>query len=200
MANPHWTHADHLLTITGAPDPLITLAEAKAHLEVSDTDRDTMITSLVAAASAMIDGYDAMTGKAINEQTAAFSIPTAPTGHVHLPIFPVKSLTSVAYYDTDNVSQTINVANFRLVANEDYAWIENIPSFSWPAVYDRHDAITFTLLCGFAETPEPLKHAAKLMVGHWFENREAASEKSVKAIDWAVEALVGRYRKGWIGA
>lgn len=200
MPNPHWAQADHLLQVTAAPDPLLTLAEAKAHLEISDNDRDAFITSLVAAASVMLDGHDGMVGKAINTQVAVVSYRVPPADHIHLPIVPVRSLQGVTYYDTSNVQQTINVNQFSLVANEDYAWLEPVAGFTYPALYDRHDAISFTLQCGFAETPEPIKHAARLMVGHWFENREAASEKSVKAIDWAVETLVGRYKKGWIGA
>lgn len=200
MANPHWVHSDHLLVVTGAPDPLLTLTEAKDHLEIDHSDKDTLITSLVAAASAMLDGYDGMTGKTIAEQTVAYSIRQFPGRKLNIPVYPVKSLTSVSYYDEANEQQTIDVANFRLLSNEDYATLDLIEGYSLPTLYDRQDAITFTLLCGFAAIPEPIKHAARLMVGHWFENREAASEKSVKAIDWAVEALVGRYRKGWIGS
>lgn len=200
MANPHWVHSAHLIDVTGAPASLITLAEAKDHLEIDHTDKDAFITALVAAASQMIDGYDGMIGKTVGEQTIAYSISDTPPDHIDLPVFPVKSLQSVSYFDTGGNPQTINVNNFRLVGNEDYAWLETVDGFTWPTVFDRHDAITFSLLCGFAEVPEAIKHAVKLMVGHWFENREAASEKSVKAIDWAIEALAGRYRKGWIAA
>lgn len=200
MANPHWVHSDHLLVVTAAPDPLLTLAEAKDHLEIDHTDKDALITSLVAAASQMIDGYDGMTGKAINTQTIKVSYRNAPGDHIDLQVFPVRALQAVSYFDETNTQQTINVNQFTLVSNEDYAWLEPIDGFTYPTLFDRADAISFTLQCGFAETPEPIKHAARLMVAHWFENREAASEKSVKSIDWAVDALIGRYKKGWIGS
>lgn len=200
MAKSCWIPTDYLVSVTSGPASLITLAEAKAHLEIADTDRDTMITSLVAAASAMVDGYDGMVGKSIGEQTVTFSIENAPADCICLPLFPVKSITSVSYYDEAGDVQTIDVANFRLIGNEDYTTIEVVDGFTWPTLFERQDALTFTLLCGFAETPEPIKHAVKLMVGHWLENREAASEKRIEAIDWAVQALVGRYRKGWIAA
>lgn len=200
MANPHWVHTDHLLVVSGAPSPLVTLAECKDHLEIEHTDKDTFITALALAASQMIDGYDGLVGKAVAEQTVKYSIQTPPSDHIHLPIFPVKSLTSVSYYDSAGNVQAIDVNNFRLIGNEDYAWLEAVEGFTWPTVFDRHDAITFTLLCGFSEVPQVIKHAALMLVAHWFENREAAAEKSVKAIDFAVDALVGRYRKGWIGA
>lgn len=199
MARPHWAHTAELVKVTVAPASLITLAEAKDHLEIDHTDKDTLITSLVAAASQMIDGFDGAVGKAIAEQTATYSIKRGED-YISLPVFPVKSLSGVSYFDASNVSQTIDTANFRLFGNEDGAWLETVDGFTWPTVFDRPDAITFTLVCGFAAVPEAIKHAVKLIVAHWFENREAASEKSVKSIDWAVDALIGRYKKGWIGA
>lgn len=192
--------AKPIIDVVAAPDPLLTLAEAKLQLEIDHSDRDTFIMALVAAASAMLDGFDGMIGKLVAEQTVDVSMPTASGNYVGLPVTPVQSLSAVSYYDADNVHQTININQFRLVGDEDRAWLETVEGFAWPAFYDRCDALTFTLVCGFPEVPEAIKHAARLMVGHWFENREAANEKDVRAIDMAVEALVGRYRIGWVGA
>lgn len=197
MANPHWVQPDHILTMTGAPDPLLTLAEAKAQLEYEDTDKDAYLTALIQAATDLLDGPDGMAGKAIAEQVWTYSLRTV-SGDVALPVFPVKSLESVSYYDIDNVAQDFDLSNVRLVANEDWAYVEILTA--WPALYDRADAITFTLQLGLAEVPEAFKHAARLMVAHWFENREAASDKSIRGIEFAVDALVNRYRTGWIGA
>lgn len=199
MANPHWTASTHLLTMTGAPDPLLTTAEAKAHLEYADSDRDTYIAALVSAATELLDGPHGMIGKAIGEQTWTFSIRAAPSGEIDIPVFPVKALEAVTYYDAANVSQVINVNQFRLVANEDYAFLEPVAGFVWPAVYDRADAITFTVQLGMAEVPAGVKQAAMLMVAHWFENREAVVTGTIsKPIEFAVESLVNRWRVGWV--
>lgn len=198
MANPHWTAPDHLLTMTGAPDPLVTLAEAKAHLEYADSDRDSYITALCAAATEMLDGPHGMIGKAIGEQVWTMALRNVPSGEIPIPIFPVKALQSVAYYDAANVSQTINVNQFRLVANEDYAYLEPVAGFTWPAVYDRADAITFTVQLGMAEVPKGIKQAALLMIANWFENREAVSDKAMMPVPFAVEALINRWRVGWV--
>ena len=201
VPNPHWTHTAHLLNVTGAPTSLVTLTEAKDHLEIDHSDKDTFITSLVAAASQMIDGYDGMVGKTVGEQTVTYSLADTPPVHIDLPVFPVKSLTSVSYFDTDGNSQTIDVASFRLVGNEDYAFLETVEGFQWPTTFDRHDAITFTLLCGFDTVPQALKHACLMLVAHWFENREDVLVGSIsKSIEMAVESLVNRYRKGWVAA
>ncbi len=200
MANPHWTAPTHLLTMTGAPDPLVTTAEAKAHLEYADSDRDAYIGALCSAASEMLDGPHGMIGKAINEQTWTFALRTVPTGQIEIPIFPVKALQAVTYYNANNVSQVINVNQFRLVANEDYAYLEPVAGFTWPVLYDRADAVTFTVQLGMSAAPAGLKQAALLLVSHWFENREAVSDKAMLPVPFALESLVNRWRVGWVAA
>jgi uncharacterized phiE125 gp8 family phage protein len=184
--------------MTGAPDPLITLAEAKAHLEYADSDRDSYITALCAAATAMLDGPYGMIGKAVGEQVWTYAMRYAPVGNVSIPVFPVKALQSVTYFDAANVSQTINVNQFRLVANEDYAYLEPVTGFVWPALYDRADAITITVQLGMPEVPAGIKHAALLMVSNWFENREAVADKAMLPVPFAIETLINRWRVGWV--
>ncbi|MBB4399716.1 MULTISPECIES: head-tail connector protein [Rhizobium/Agrobacterium group] len=41
----------------------------------------------------------------------------------------------------------------------------------------------------------PVKHAALLLVGHWFAFREAAAEKPPQAIAFGVDALVQPFRE-----
>ena len=200
MANPHWSNASHVLTMTGAPEPLVTLAEAKAHLEYADPDRDAYINSLIAAATEMLDGPESMIGKAVGEQVWTYAVRYAPTGVVQLPIVPVKALQEVTYFDADNVSQTINVNQFRLIANEDFAYLETVEGFTWPALYDRGDALTFTLQLGMAEVPAGIKHAALLLISNWFENREAVADKAMMPVPFAIDALINRWRIGWVGA
>lgn len=41
----------------------------------------------------------------------------------------------------------------------------------------------------------PVKHAALLLIGHWFNYREAAAEKPPQAIAFGVNALVQPFRE-----
>jgi len=198
--NPHWTLPVHVLTMTVAPDPLLTLAEAKAHLEYVDSDRDSYITALIAAVTEMIDGPEGMLGKAVGEQIWTYALRYVPTGIINIPLVPVKALRSVAYFDADNAEQEINVNQFRLVANEDFAYLEPVEGFTWPVMYDRGDAVTFELQLGMAEVPAGIKHAALLMLSNWFENREAVSDKAMMPVPFAVDTLLNRWRIGWLGA
>lgn len=191
---------DYLISVTAAPAALVTLAEAKAHCRVAHDDEDSLIEGYIAAASAMLDGFDGMIGKAIAQQTVRVSFQRTIGDEIELPVFPVQSLSSITYYDAANEQQTFDSANVRLVASEDYARINLVDGAAWPTLFERADAMSINVVCGFATVPAPIKHAALLMIGHWYENREAASEKNMQPIALAVDALVNRYRSGWIAA
>src|SRR5690606_3870606 len=47
--------------------------------------------------------------------------------------------------------------------------------------------------------PEPIKVAILLLVGHWYQNREAATAKSISELPYAVSALIAPYRRIEIG-
>ncbi|MFC5386578.1 head-tail connector protein [Aquamicrobium segne] len=43
--------------------------------------------------------------------------------------------------------------------------------------------------------PDPLKVAILLLVGHWYQNREATSSAGMASLPFAVEALIAPYRR-----
>lgn len=43
---------------------------------------------------------------------------------------------------------------------------------------------------GVPEVTETQRHAARLLIGHWYEHREAASEVSIVEVPFAVRLLI----------
>jgi len=43
--------------------------------------------------------------------------------------------------------------------------------------------------------PTPVRHAVLLLISHWFQNRDAASEKPTQAIQFGVDALLQPFRE-----
>jgi hypothetical protein len=50
-------------------EPVLTLADAKPHLRVDHNDDDSLITALIAAATARLDGRDGILGRWLRQQT-----------------------------------------------------------------------------------------------------------------------------------
>lgn len=193
----------YLLKRTAAPAAtVVTLATAKTHVRVDDTDSDTYLSSLLEVAS---DTVAEMAGKSLINQTWRMQLgPVTGDCPVYLPYAPVVSITSISYFDAADSSQTADTADYALKGDDDRAWLVPAGTGVWPDMYDRPDALTITYLAGYgtgpSNVPANLKHAALLLVGHWFENREATADRSSlpEKIKFAVEDLVNQSRVGWV--
>lgn len=181
------------LTIDAASYP-VTLTEAKLACEVSFADDDNYLNDLIAAASGVIQEKS---GKQLITQTWTRTAPSA-CGKVQIEKRPLIAVTSMSYYDRDDASQTLDVANFYVYKSEDRAWIEPKDGFDWPDLYDRMDALSIVFTVGYASVPEELKQAILMLVRYWYDNRATATDRRHSEVPFGVETLVGLRRVGWV--
>lgn len=182
---------------TAAASNPVSLSEAKAHLRVDGTDEDTLISALIDAATNVVQEQ---TGRAMVAQTWDYQI-AKPVKRVMLPLAPVASITAMTYFDTDDAEQSLTVGDYYLFKGEDRAYVEPKDTTDWPSMEDRPDALKITFVAGpvAANILAPLKTAILLLLSHWFENREAASEKSIHEAPLAFDHIVSQQRLGWFG-
>jgi uncharacterized phiE125 gp8 family phage protein len=184
--------------VTAPENPLLSVAEARAHLRVTSTSEDDYIEALVDAATSHIDGYAGVLGRALLTQTWRQSFNDfPPVDEIRIALGPVQSVV-VTYYDPSDNEQTLASGDYHVVASASGPKIILRDGYSWPSTSDRPDAATIEWVCGYGDTsagvPAGIIHAAKLLVGHWFHNREAASEASMSEVPLAVSALLAPYR------
>ncbi len=189
---------DHIVSrVTAATGYPVSLADMKDHLRVDGADEDSLIESYISACAGMI-GPEGELGFALLTETWSESF-QSPNKDVYLRVLPVTGLVSVTYYDLDNAEQTASLPDFELYKSGDWAFVR---SDNWPGTYDRPDAITVTYQAGFGaepDVPDEIKQAIKLIVAHWYQNRESSSEKNLKEIPIAASHLLGLRRVGWYG-
>jgi uncharacterized phiE125 gp8 family phage protein len=183
-------------TIAPAEQP-VTREEVKLHCRVDHDDEDDLLTSLIAAASDYLDGPSGVLGRAIIEQEWVLELDAFPSRLV-LPIEPVQSVV-VKYIDDADVEQTVSGGDIVLInAPSAKTVLEWVDGFSMPSLGASRYPIRITINAGFgsaADTPDAIKVAIKMMVGHWYENREAAVVgMSVVDLPMAVNALLARWR------
>lgn len=166
-------------TLTTAPaTALISIEEARAHVRRDDSDDDAVLTSLIAVVMSHLDGVDGVLTRCLVRQEWAESMDDFPAGDVlPLTLSPAVSVTSIEYYDDQNALRTFASSNYTIHNGRAGAYVKLEKESSWPSTYDRDDAVTVTAIYGYgdaaANVPAVIKHAALLLLGHWYENREA---------------------------
>ncbi len=189
-------------------DPVVSLEEAKAHLRVDHDDDDDYIESLVAVATATIDGPNGWLGRCLVEQTLEWRGPSFGPCDGRLPYPPVLEIESVKYDDGAGAEQTVPDADYRLIGQPNQPRVVLEYGASWPSARCQDEAVRIRYTAGWpVETesegedavttwtgPAPIKHAVLLMVSELYENREAASDASRKELPFAVTALLSTFR------
>lgn len=189
--------------VTTAPsvEP-VTLAAAKMHLRRDDRDADgnlvdqpddDLVSSLISAARQHVEKY---CNARWAEQTLACRCDSF-ADFVRLPEGPLKSVTSIAYVDTDGETQTLDDAVYEVCRSGLEPSIMIKPGQTWPAIRSG-SFVTLTAVFG-GEVPPAIKVAILLFVGAWYENREeTAIGVSVAALPSSVatDALLCNFRRG----
>lgn len=217
----------HLAPVrVAAPAQLpVSLDEAKRHLRVDDADNDATISALIETATAYFDGRSGILGRALISQSWRMDIASpyynrAYRGDYHLgggdnfaggfglsravrlPLSPVRSISSVTYWDGANNSQTFGANAYTLLTDGRGSFLYLGNGFSWPGVYARPDSLSITFVAGYGDNPidvpAPIRHAILLMVGHLYENRQSvvvdASRVQAIELPQGAQALVAPYR------
>lgn len=172
----------------------ITLAEAKLHLRVDIDDDDSLILSLIDAATSACEH---LMGRAIMPQKWQLSACGFGAGVLVLQRPTVTAIDSFAYVDPSGATQTLAPVAYRLIIGSDYT-AAVVPAYntSWPAVMSQPDSVNVVFSCGYADAgnvPGPIKSWIKLMVGALYKNRELVTDKQVFTLGMA-DSLLDRYR------
>ena len=193
----------HRIELVTAPtsEP-ITITEAKNHMRVEHNDDDLVIANLINVAVNYVDA-SGMLGKAMITQTWSECFgPHVST--VRLSLGPVQSVSSIQYYDANNVLQTETLSNYYVIGTKGYVTIYPKSGFTWPTVFNREDAIKITYVIGYGDTaasvPATIKHALKMLVAHYYENREnELVGVNSKTLPFGIENLLNMERNSWYG-
>jgi uncharacterized phiE125 gp8 family phage protein len=186
---------------TAAPAAdLMTLAEAKKHCRVDHSEEDDVIAGLLAAATAWLDGYSGVLGRALINQTWRLNLSCWPACRIRLPLAPVSAITSIKYYNTANVQQTLGSSNYGLIEDALSPSAEWVFNASLPSLYERPDAIEVIFVAGYgpaaSDVPQAVIVAAKMLIAHLYENREPVNIGNITTnLPFAVDALIAPFRR-----
>lgn len=178
---------------TPPSEDVVSLAAVKAHLFVSDTESDTHLQGLIAAAAAACSIY---CGRGFGVATYVYTLDEFPANdeRVRLPVVPlVVDETEIGYVDEDGAAQTMDAADLLIGLRTG----QIAPAEYWPATrFNRPDAVTVTFQAGksAATLPKQAKQAILLTVGDWWANRGYVG--GAKQIPTAAMFLLDQLKSG----
>lgn len=192
-----------LICITPPSVDPITLAEAKSHLRVDISTDDTLISSYILAARDYVERI-CRPRVALLTQTWRYIADEWPKEDtVELRPYPLQSVSSIKYTDDAGVITTLASSNYVVDIYSEPGRVRLKSTSSWPST-------TLQVLNGFAiefvagfgaaasAVPEPLRQAIRMLVAHWYENREVMMTTTGpvnKQIEFAVMALCSPWRR-----
>lgn len=155
----------------------VSLDEAKDHLEITGTAKDTMITRLITVARTMCEAY---AGLSFVTQQRKIVMDYFPCGKIKIPYGPVQYIDSVTYIDSNGDEVELDPANYHLDNNGDLAklsYLEDGKFSAWPPTADEPNAVEIIYTAGYHDVsgiplPPVVKQAILMQVATLFENRQ----------------------------
>jgi hypothetical protein len=213
-----------LRLVVAASEYPLALSDAKAHLRVTDSTEDTLITALIIAATEWAEGYTNLRfctqtwEKTSNgfppvgrldlkqplvnlaglgfAQNGTSVLDALPLGRIEL-LAPLQSLVSVNYLDTTGNNQLLSGSAYQADLYTQPGFICPAWGLDWPVARLALNSVRVQFVVGFgaaAAVPLSIKQALLLLIGHLYLNREATSGFAISEIPYGVEALLARHR------
>lgn len=184
-----------LKLVTAPAEEPVTSAEAKAHLRVTTADEDTLIASLIIAAREFVENH---THRRLITQTWDWVLDSFSAHCLEVPHAPLQSVSSITYVDTAGATQTLGTSLYTVDAKTDPGRVQPAFGESWPSTREVLNAVTVRFIAGYglaASVPQAIKQAMLLLIGHWFENREAVVTGTISTgVQMTVDALLAPHR------
>ena len=182
--------------ITGAAvdqDTIITVADLKAHMRVTHTAEDTLISALRSAAISWVEEHCNIK---LGSYTARGYLPGFYNAYV--PIGPVTAFTEVKYQTTENTDYdsnltTLNASNWY---TDTISQPARIAFRDYPHTYEYAlNPVVVTFTAGYSTMPTPVLQAIRLLVAHMYENRQEEIVGTITTrLKFGLEALLNPFR------
>jgi len=149
----------------------VTLNQMKDWLSIDSTctEFDAMLTAQLPVARRMVED---LSGYKLGLSTVDFLFPSF-SGELWLEQGGVDAVTYVKYYDGKNELQTLETEAYVTQLVEQPAMVFPEYNYTYPVTYTRWDAVQVRVTTGATGYPQPLLTALRMIVAHWFENRQS---------------------------
>ncbi len=172
----------------------ISVNDAKDHLRVDLNDDDAYIQSLIDISVAMIEQYTRRFYRAADYKV---HLDQFPYDYIDLQFGGINEFTGIRYNDAAGTEVILPSADYDVDLKHEPARIYIAKSKTWPTTENAPNSVTISFSAGSENTDnieKPLVHAMKLLIGHFYENRQTVSDRVHYKMPMAIEYLINPYR------
>jgi uncharacterized phiE125 gp8 family phage protein len=179
----------------------VDLDSHKTHCRIDGSGEDLLLQSLHKAARQYVE---LMCGPLITQTWYQYEDKFPDGDALVLQLPNVQSVTSLKYTDEDNNETTFSTDNYSVDLNDNYdCKLVLKPDKDWPTdTLWPSSAIEIEFIAGYGDddedVPELLRSVIKLLVAHWYEERQPvaafAGISTVIPIPLTVDHLISNYR------
>lgn len=187
------------VSVAPTAEPL-SLVEARQHVRRDDYADDGLIAGLIMAAR---EHVEQITGRVLCQQTMVMTMDGFPRCQpILLPRGPIQSITTVKYINASGVLTTWSGSEWQSDLYSNPPRIEPAYGLSWPDARLVYGAVEVTFVAGYTGPeliPQSILQAMRLLIGHWYENRETVNVGNITSeLDFTVKALLAPHRLSWL--
>jgi uncharacterized phiE125 gp8 family phage protein len=184
----------------------LSLEEIKAQLRVDDSASDGLLATYLAAA---IDLVERETTQALQANVYEWRLDGWPCGTrtLQLPIAPVRDILTVTYIDAAGDEQSVDTVNWDWERSDTGADLWFSADFSFPTIGRERGGLRIGFEAGYDASegtgssgdpdlllPSLAKPCLLLIIAHWFQNREDASDAALVEVPLGSKRLIQRLR------
>lgn len=184
-------------TVAGAPCEFGVSFILRAPVSLEDT----LLTGFITAAREYCEGYQ---NRAYITQTWELLLDEFPDSVIQIPLPPLQTVgVTINYHDTALAVHLIAAADYQVDIDSYKGRICPVYGKVWPtAILRSMNGVVVQFIAGYGllttDVPEDIRLAIKLLAGHMYEHREATDIKEVREVAFAVKALLGLDRVGFL--
>ena len=174
----------------------VSLEEAKvaARIDADLTEEDSFVTSLIKTGTELCQDLLSRQLCPATRRMWLDKFPRLHGGLIELPFGPLVEVSSIKYRDGSDELVTLDPEAYDVDEISLPPRLRPAPGYSWPSTIARLNAVQIEYDCGYTDAdavPEKVKSVIKLLVSHWYKNREAVLTGTISGpIAFAVQALL----------
>ena len=175
-------------------------------ITIDDLKNDIKVDADVAADDALIRALgiaarrvaESIQNRALITQTLELALDGWPGGNsLEIPRPPLQSVMSIKYYGEDDTEHKLDSGSYQVDTYSEPGRVVLKADQSWPEeVLRPANGVVVQFVAGYgdaeSDVPETTVQAIRLLVGHWYENREAVSSTGAipKEVPFGVMSLL----------